>query len=289
MPQLPSLPRWLLRDIAGRSFQTLNLDHPHVASRVLQDLDTDIQVYYDQRWQVTERFCRFLLAEPVWVADRTVLVLGAGVGLETLAIGSLCRTLYLNDLSCTALALCTQQLRQNGLRHFICLPGRYEHLSLPAVDIMVGCFLVYSRDTAAAMRQLLDRPTPPVLLANDNMPVFRQLLHRTTRPYQFLLPPSDVPCVLFGAGDDIGCAGEGVPHPESYRPGNRRTTQRLPQAICDRILPDTTRRSQLLADPGDAISKGSRATRAIRRSTHASDRSRPKDLGTRRAGHRIAG
>jgi hypothetical protein len=32
----------------------------------MDDLDTGMQVYYDQRWRVTMRFCHFLLAEPVW-------------------------------------------------------------------------------------------------------------------------------------------------------------------------------------------------------------------------------
>jgi SAM-dependent methyltransferase len=194
-PPLPAL--WQPLNIAGRHFQVLNLDHPHVAAQVMDDLDTGMQVYYDQRWQVTMRFCHFLLAEPVWVSDRTVLVLGAGVGIETLVIGDLCRTLYINDVSPRALALCARQLRQNRLRHFVCLPGRYEQLPLPAVDLIVGCFLVYNRNTAVAMQQLLARPTPPVLLVNDNMPVFRQLLRQTSRPRQSLLSPHDVPCLLF--------------------------------------------------------------------------------------------
>ena len=42
------------------------------------------------------------------------------------------------------------------------------------------------------MRQLLIRPTPPVLLANDNMPVFPKLLRQVARPHRFLLPPDDV-------------------------------------------------------------------------------------------------
>jgi hypothetical protein len=192
-----SPPLWLPQEVAGRRFQVLNLDHPHIAAYVMEDLDTGVQVYYDQRWQVTHRFCHFLLAEPAWVTDRTVLVLGAGVGLETLVIGSLCHSLYINDLAPRALALCAQQLRHNGCTHFSCLPGRYEHLPLPTVDLIVGCFLVYNRDTAAAMRQLLTRPTPPVLLMNDNMPAFRKLLRQVARPHRLLLPPEDIPCLLF--------------------------------------------------------------------------------------------
>jgi hypothetical protein len=65
------------------------------------------------------------------------------------------------------------------------------------VDLIVGCFLVYNRPTATAMQRFLACPTPPVLLVNDNMPVFRQLLRRTVRPRQALLSPDDFPCLLF--------------------------------------------------------------------------------------------
>jgi predicted nicotinamide N-methyase len=161
------------------------------------DLNAGTTVYYDRRWAVTDRCCRFFLAEPTWVADRTVVVLGAGVGLETLVLGRLCRKLYINDLSPTALRLCTLQLRRNGIRNVICLPGRYEHLFLPLVDLIVGCFLVYNRETGASMRQLLARCTPPVLLMNDNLPCFRTLLRKTSRQIRSLLPHDHKPCYLF--------------------------------------------------------------------------------------------
>jgi hypothetical protein len=186
-------------DIAGRCFQLLNLDHPQISARIIRDIDAGVAVYYDRRWVVTDRFCRFLLAESAWVAGRSVLVLGAGVGLETLVIGSLCRQLYINDLSAVALELCVQQLSQNGIVEVTCLPGRYEHLALPPVDLLVGCFLVYNRDSAVAMRHLLERPTPPVLLMNDNMTSFRTLVRKTSRQVQSLLPPGDVPCCLFSS------------------------------------------------------------------------------------------
>lgn len=195
----PSPPLWLPVEIAGRYFQVLNLDHPWTNARIMGEMAAGIRVYYDRRWDITERFCRFLLAEPAYIAGRTVLVLGAGVGLETLVIGCLCQKLYINDLAPVALDLCAQQLRQNGIVDFACLPGRYETLAFPPVDLIAGCFLVYNRDTAAAIRQLLARRTPPLLLMNQDMPIFQKLVRKTTRRVRFLLPPESFPCVLFEA------------------------------------------------------------------------------------------
>lgn len=197
MTRKPSVsPLWSPITCGVHHFQRLNLDHPQITAHVLGDIEANIDVYYDRRWAITDRLCQFLLAEPLWVADQTVLVLGAGVGLETLVIGSLCTQLYINDLSDTALELCAWQLRQNGIEHYVCLPGRYEHLTLPAVDLIVGCFLVYNRNTLEAMRQLLTHRTPPILLANDNMPDFEKLVRETTRRVRFLLPADKAPCIL---------------------------------------------------------------------------------------------
>jgi hypothetical protein len=70
---------------------------------------------------------------------------------------------------------------------------------------------VYNRNTAAAMRQLLARPTPPILLANDNLINWQQLLDDTTRPRQQLLYNDENTCVLFAKQEDR--APEAVPRP----------------------------------------------------------------------------
>ncbi len=188
---------WLSVDLDGYHIDSLNLKHPCVADQVGNDITAGTDVYYDRRWTVTERFCRFLLAKPTWVADKTVLVLGAGIGLETIIIGRLCRFLYLNDLTSRALDLCAQQLRHNGITTFTCLAGRYEELVLPPVDLLVGCFVVYNQETAHAMAQLLAECSYPVLLMNDPMPDFQSLVRQTSRAARSLLPSDEPPCVVF--------------------------------------------------------------------------------------------
>lgn len=191
----PSL--WLPVNLAGCHIDSLNLKHPWVVDQVGDDITAGTDVYYDRRWPATERFCRFLLANPTWVTGKIVLVLGAGVGLETVIIGRLCRFLYLNDLASRALDLCAQQLRRNGITTFTCLAGSYEELPLPPVDLLVGCFVVYNQETARAMLQLLAKCPLPVLLMNDPMPDFQLLVRQTSRSVRSLLPPGEPPCVVF--------------------------------------------------------------------------------------------
>lgn len=187
---------WSALSIDGHNFEMLNLEHVTVAGHVLQDVNAGVAVYYDQRWAVTHAFGRFLLSKPSLVADKTVLVLGAGVGFETVIIGSLCAKLYINDVAPGALELCAWQLRRNGISDFLCLPGNYVDLPLPPVDLMVGCFLVYNTDTARSMRVFLDRHTRPVLLMNDDMPVFRKLIRGTPRITKPLQAHDHYPCLL---------------------------------------------------------------------------------------------
>ena len=190
-------PLWIPAEIAGQNFQALSLDHPAIEARILAEIESGVDVYYDRRWDVTGRLCRLLLADPRRVAGRTILVLGAGVGLETVVIGHLCKKLYINDLAPAALDLCGLQLEQNGILNYQSLPGRYETLPLPAIDLAVGCFLVYNPETARAMEQFLGRCTAPVLLMNNATPHFQRLIRTAPRKTRALLSPEDLPCVLF--------------------------------------------------------------------------------------------
>ena len=192
-----SPPLWKPAEIAGHSFQALNLDHPEIEARILAEIESGVDVYYDRRWDVTDRLCRLLLGAPEWVGDRSVLVPGAGVGLETVVIGRLCKKLYINDLAPAALDLCGLQLEQNGILNYQPLPGRYETLPLPPIDLAVGCFLVYNRETARTMERFLSRCTVPVLLMNTDMPDFQRLARNAPRKTRGLLSQEDLPCVLF--------------------------------------------------------------------------------------------
>ena len=188
---------WIPFKIAHLDFQILNLDHPDIERLILDEIEAGVDVYYDRRWTITEAFCHFLVEQPEWVADRSVLVLGAGIGIETLVIGRLCKKIYLNDLAPVALDLCARQLRKNGIDTVERLPGRYEALDCPPVDIVVGCYIVYNPETAKAFKQFLNLCPCPVLLMNEHMSSIHTLLKTTSRSVRSLLAEEPYLCILF--------------------------------------------------------------------------------------------
>ena len=115
---LHSASLWQDMKVGPYAFHLLDLDHPDVAAAILDEIDSCIDVYYDRRWEVTGVFCKFLLYHPEWVAGRSVMVLGAGVGVESLVIGRLEKKMFINDWDPVALELCGLQLMNEPLPPF---------------------------------------------------------------------------------------------------------------------------------------------------------------------------
>jgi len=188
---------WIRTKVGRHTFEILNLDHPEVEAAVRREIESGVDVYYDRRWNLTQEFCDFLALQPQWVTGRSVLILGAGIGMETLLIGRLCRKLYVNDLAPVALDLCARQLKKNRIHNFELLPGRYEALRFPPLDIVVGCNVVYNPETARAMREFMTLCPQPVLLMNDTMPYFEKLVKTAPRRTRSVLSREGQRCVLF--------------------------------------------------------------------------------------------
>lgn len=196
--QSPPTP-WLDHPVGEETYQVLVLDHPVVEERIVAEMSNGIAVYYDRRWNLTGFFSDWLLSHRDLIAGKRVLALGAGVGLETLVIGRHAAHLYINDLAPVSLELCGEQLLQNGITNFSTVPGRYETLEIPQVDLVVGCFLVYNRDTKAAMTEFVNRFKGPVLLINETLPDFRAFLSGLDRPAEMLFSEDAARGVLLPA------------------------------------------------------------------------------------------
>ena len=177
---------WYKRNLGGSDLALINIEHPSIHRRVMAEIDAGIDVYYDRRWEATERFGELLHRDPALVAGKRVLILGAGAGLEAIVIGKLCSKLYVNDLAPVSLELCAEQLDKNGIKNYETLPGCYETLDIPNVDLIVGCFIIYNRETRQAMAQVLDNATAPILLVNEELDVFRALIRQTDRRADYI-------------------------------------------------------------------------------------------------------
>jgi len=163
---------WIPTEIAGRSFLRLDLDHPDVDGRVIDEIRSGVPVYYDRRWPLTDRFCRFLLERPGRLEGKRVLVAGAGVGMEAVVAGAVAETVVVNDAAPVALELCVEQLEGNGIEAYEVAPGPFQEAELDGVDLVLACWAVYDAGTRRAMATLLERARArgiPALLANADI------------------------------------------------------------------------------------------------------------------------
>jgi len=183
--------------IGETDYKLLDLDQKSVEKRIIEDMEAGVDVYYDRRWEVTDYLTAWLENHHEVYADKRVLVLGAGVGAETLVLGRLSEMIHLNDLSPTALELCAEQLEHNGIDNYKILLGRYEQLDLPEVDLVVASFLVYNRETLDAMKRFVSENNCQFILMNENLKEFKSLLAEFS--HEILFEEEGATCVLLGA------------------------------------------------------------------------------------------
>ena len=191
---MPS-PLYYPEPIGVETYSFMNLTHPRVEKEIIADIAAGVAVYYDQRWETTAVLADWLAQNPALFSNKRALILGAGIGAETLILGRHAKQIWINDLSPTALSLCQEQLRQNGITTASSLPGRYEELDLPEVDLVVASFLVYNTETYRAMSHFMDHHQGDLILVNERLAPFPKLLKE--RPHQILFEKDAAVGVLF--------------------------------------------------------------------------------------------
>ena len=163
----------------------------------MADIESGTKVYYDRRWRATVDFAEHLERQAEPLEGKIILVLGCGVGLEALAAAPYAAHLILNDLSATAVALSREQLDRNGFHRHEGLIGRFESVQLPEFDLAIGSFLVYDAASHDAMLGFMGRTRRPVLLANDPMEAFDDVVHAAGRRIRRVSPMDARPIVWF--------------------------------------------------------------------------------------------
>lgn len=190
--------KYEVSQIGSDDYLLLDLDQREVELKVMADMDAGVEVYYDRRWEVTASLTSWLEDHHAVYAGKRVLVIGAGVGIETAVIGRLAQKLFINDLSPVALELCSAQLEKNGVDNFEALLGRYEEIELPEVDLIVASFLVYNKETLGAMRKFMSENNCSFILMNENLPAFVRCLKEI--PNEVLFEEEGAMCVMFKDG-----------------------------------------------------------------------------------------
>jgi len=181
--------------IGTETFSLMELNHPRVEQEIIAEMKQGIAVYYDQRWETTGILTEWLAHHTNLFLDKRVLILGAGIGAETLILGRHASHIWINDLSPTALTLCQEQLKENGITTATSIVGRYEELDLPEVDLVVAGFLVYNNETYRAISAFMDQHQGEIILVNERLAPFPRLLKE--RKHRLLFEKEAAICVLF--------------------------------------------------------------------------------------------
>jgi len=197
---------WIKTEVGGERFKLIDLDDRVVEERIMEEMGAGVSVFYDRRWEITAYLTDWLGKHRELYEGKDVLVLGAGVGAETLLLGKLAKRIWINDLAPVSIELCLEQLAQNGLKNVTALPGRYENLDLPQVNLTVASFLVYDAETRASMKDYLNDLKVSgwqLILMNEKLPDFTALLKE--EPHEVLFEKEGALCVRFGGeSDEVG-------------------------------------------------------------------------------------
>lgn len=188
---------WKTHTFNNNKFNLLDLDHPQVEQDIIKEIDSGVDVYYDRRWGLTQEFCEFLYEIPELFMNKDILIVGAGIGAETVVIGSMAKKLYINDLAPVALNYCAKQLRENNINNFETIPGNYGSMDIPDVDLAVACFCVYTSETMRAMKSFIEKSKSPVMIVNETLTDFVRLLKTVNKKKKPLVSEERFPCYLF--------------------------------------------------------------------------------------------
>ena len=189
--------------VGAETFALLDLDSQDVEKRVLAEMDAGVQVYYDTRWGATGIFSEWALApeNAKRFKGKNILILGAGIGLETLVLAKLGAHVWLNDLAPVALEMCVEQLEANGLTNYTVLVGKCEEVPLPeTLDLAVACFFIYNKQTATATTAFLERFPKELIFVNENLDPFPKWLSGLDRKVTPIFEDGAARCVAIASG-----------------------------------------------------------------------------------------
>ena len=181
--------------IGSETFALMELKHPRVEQEIIAEMSQGIDVYYDRRWATTGVLAEWFAQNTDLFLGKRVLIIGAGIGAENLILGRHASHIWINDISPTALTLCQEQLKENGIENATSLVGRYEELDLPEVDLVFASFLIYNDDTYRSMSTYMNQHQGNLILVNERLAPFPKLLKE--REHRILFEKGAAVCAHF--------------------------------------------------------------------------------------------
>ncbi|MEQ1696794.1 MAG: methyltransferase domain-containing protein [Hyphomicrobiaceae bacterium] len=121
-------------------------------------------------WESAIALAQLLTANPTLAANKSVLELGAGLGLTGVVAASLGATVTQTDHDEAALASCARTAALNGITTITRHPGDWHTWTDPnRYDLILGADITYDGDDHTALLTVFDRalaPTGTILLAD---------------------------------------------------------------------------------------------------------------------------
>jgi predicted nicotinamide N-methyase len=125
-------------------------------------------------WESAIGLARMLAANPALVAGRTVMELGAGVGVPGIVARSLGAQVWQTDHQPGALHVAQENARLNGVMGITQFPGDWRNWThTTRYDVLLGADILYERDTHFYLERIFERCLAPggqVLLADPGRP-----------------------------------------------------------------------------------------------------------------------
>lgn len=119
--------------------------------------------YWAQVWHAAVGLCVFLQQHPEYVRHRTVLELGAGLGLPGIVVASIAKHVCISDKSEEAIAIAEQSVAHHQLSNVICKVFDWNDIKdIPIPEVVLLSDINYEPDAFAAVLKMIN-----LFLANN--------------------------------------------------------------------------------------------------------------------------
>lgn len=113
--------------------------------------------YWAQVWHAAIGLCIFLQQHPEYINKRTVLELGAGLGLPGIVAAATAKNICISDKSAEVIAIVQQSVLHHHLNNVSCKVLDWNDIDLVAIpDVVLLSDINYEPDAFAALLKMID-------------------------------------------------------------------------------------------------------------------------------------